>query len=203
MIIFPNSQSARWQKLIFKGRLRQNLKVARPKPVVLSKQLVVKLVVVTETIVVVVSVVAVVVVAVVVVDLVVVAVRVLVKLVLVEMLVVCVAVVAVVVMVESVPVPVIVIEVAVISAFRQHWVTRSFCCLIFPSEKYWESIVCTENRKNLSSHRLFGIYWEVISSMIVVILSTLNGTLEFGSMEPRSTTSIAVIYTNPHEKYLP
>ena len=122
----------------------------------------VKLVVVTVTIVVVVSVVAVVVVAVVVVDLVVVAVRVLVKLVLVEMLVVCVRVVAVVVMVESVPVPVIVIEVAVISAFRQHWVTRSFCCLIFPSEKYWESIVCTENRKNLSI--ITSTFWNLLGS---------------------------------------
>lgn len=42
--------------------------------------------------------------------------------------------------------------------------------------------------------------WEVMSSMIVVMLSTLKVTLEFGSMEPRSTSSIAVIYTNRHEK---
>ena len=55
-------------------------------------------------------------------------------------------------------------------------------------------------RKTLSSHRLFRIYWEVISSMIVVILSILNGTLEFGSIEPRSTSWIAVIYTNRHEQ---
>ena len=89
-------------------------------------------------------------------------------------------------------------------AGHSHWGSRHLSISAASGDNsanlsFWE-IMQRKWRKTLSSHQLFGIYWEVISSMIVVILSTLNGTLEFGSIEPRSTSWIAVIYTNRHEK---